>query len=125
MTGYNGGILTNAFPLSSERIKELEREVIENRQAYAYLDENHELCFALPRGVYDIRELAWHNAYELSNDSGSLLKKHYKKINHDSFTLVAIMQKPTFDDAWGYKDDSGNIFTLDESSLDDAILVLG
>ena len=48
MAGINTGILTNAYPLSTERIKELEREVLENNKTFAYLDEDSSLCFAMP-----------------------------------------------------------------------------
>ena len=36
MSGIDTGILTNAFPLSSERIKELEQEVLEDGKAFVY-----------------------------------------------------------------------------------------
>jgi hypothetical protein len=63
MAGINSGILTNAYPLSAERIKELEKQVFESKNTFAYLDENCELCFTLPTNPDGIKELAWHNAY--------------------------------------------------------------
>lgn len=50
MTRINTGILTNAHPLSTERIKELEQQVLENQEAFVYLDENSKLCFSMPLG---------------------------------------------------------------------------
>lgn len=98
--GINAGILRNAEPLSSEQIKEIERRVLVDKQAYAYLNEAHEICFAVPYGVECIKELACHNAYELTTDNGYLLKRHYKKYGYDSFELSAILQKQTFDEPW-------------------------
>lgn len=48
MAGINTGILQNATPLSTAEIAELEKKVLENNEAYVYLDENSKLCFALP-----------------------------------------------------------------------------
>ena len=100
MTGINCGILQNARPLSAERIKELEKEVLENNQAFAYLDGNGKLCFVLPYGVYDIKDLAWHNAYELSNDEGTFTKKVYAKTGLKTFEHIATLTKGSIDDSW-------------------------
>lgn len=48
MAGINAGILSNATPLSTSKIVDLEKSVLENKKAYVYLDENSKLCFALP-----------------------------------------------------------------------------
>lgn len=55
MSGINSGILQNVSPLSTEAIKELERKVLETGEAYAYLDQNSKLCFAMPHGVDGIK----------------------------------------------------------------------
>lgn len=100
MAGINTGILTNAYPLSADRIKELERQVLENNKTFAYLDEDSSLCFALPWGVDGIKELAWNNAYELSASDGILIKKTYKKNGLRSFYLDKTMSKQHIDDPW-------------------------
>jgi hypothetical protein len=100
MSGINSGILHNAYPLSSEQIKELEKEVLENQDAFAYLDENSELCFSMPNGVEALKDLAWNNAYELSTENGSLVKKAYIKTGLDSYELKKTFSKPSFDDIW-------------------------
>ena len=100
MSGINIGILTNAYPLSTEYVNELEKQVIENNKAFAYLDEKSELCFAMPSGVETIKELAWDNAYELATQDDKLIKKFYKKGFKDSYYLKETLQKFSFEDAW-------------------------
>ncbi len=117
MAGINTGILYNAVPLSSGAIKELERKVIENNGTFAYLDENGELCFSIPWGIDGIKDLAWHNAYELSNNGESLLKKHYKKSGYDTFELAATMQKTTFDDEWNTENEAHGRLVCSASGL--------
>ena len=77
--GINAGILQKAVPLSAKRIQELEKQVIEERTAFAYLNEDCEICFSMPHGIYDFKDLAWHNAYELAAEADRIVKKVYKK----------------------------------------------
>lgn len=100
MSGINSGILKNASPLSAEAIKELERKVLETGEAYAYLDQNSKLCFAMPHGVDGIKKLAWNNAYELSSENGTLTKKAYKKTGLKTFTLDKTFTKSSIDEPW-------------------------
>lgn len=100
MSGINSGILQNASPLSAEAIKELERKVLETGEAYAYLDQNSKLCFAMPHGIEGIQELAWNSAYELSSASGTLTKKAYKKTGLKTFTLDKTFTKSSIDEPW-------------------------
>lgn len=100
MSGINSGILQNVSPLSAEAIKELERKVLETGEAYAYLDQNSKLCFAMPHGVDGIKKLAWNNAYELSSENGTLTKKAYKKTGLKTFTLDKTFTKSSIDEPW-------------------------
>jgi hypothetical protein len=100
MAGINTGILYSAEPLSADVIKELEKKILEDNKAYAYLDQAGELCFAMPHGVDVIKDLAWNNAYELSNVSGNLTKKAYKKTGLKTFALDKTFIKQGIDDAW-------------------------
>lgn len=100
MSGINSGILANATPLSTEAINELERKVLETGEAYAYLDQDSKLCFAMPHGVDGIQELAWNNAHELSSESGTLTKKTYKKTGLKTFTLDKTFTKSSIDEPW-------------------------
>lgn len=100
MSGINIGILTNDYPLSAERIKELEKQVLENQKTFAYLDENSELCFSMPWGVDGINDLAWHNAYVLGTEENTLTKKQYKKTGLKTYSLYKILQKESIDDTW-------------------------
>lgn len=100
MPGIDIGILTNAYPLTAEQISELEKRVFETQEAFAYLDEQSKLCFTGPFGPEIIKELAWHNAYELSSNDGILNKKVYKKAGLKSFYLKETLQKQSYDDAW-------------------------
>jgi hypothetical protein len=85
MPGINAGILTNAYPLTAEQIRELEQRVRENREAFAYLNENCEICFALPGGAGDLKDLAWHHVYELTTDEKLSTKTAYNKTGLDTF----------------------------------------
>ena len=100
MARINSGILHNAVPLSTEAVKELERKVLENNCTFAYLDENHEICFSMPCGVDGIKDLAWHNAYELSDDEGAFIKKVYIKNGLKSYKLEKTLRKQFYDDVW-------------------------
>ena len=100
MAGINTGILINAYPLSTERIKELEKEVLENKNTFAYLDENSELCFSIPWGIDNIKELAWNNAYELSAEEIGFTKKAYKKTGLKTFYLEKVLQKQGIESDW-------------------------
>ena len=100
MIGINTGILTNAYPLTSAHIKELESIVLNQSECFVYLDENSELCFMLPKGVDFIKDLAWNTAYELSVSDGTFIKKAYKKNGLRSFYLDKTMSKQHIDDTW-------------------------
>lgn len=100
MPGINTGILHKAEPLSTERIKELEKQVLENQESFAYLDENSELCFALPFEPDVIKDLAWNNAYELSAEENSFTKKAYKKTGLKTFSLNKVLSKQNINDSW-------------------------
>lgn len=100
MAGINTGILHNAEPLSMDAIKELEKRVLEDNKAYAYLDHTGELCFAMQRGVDGIKDLAWNNAYELSNAGGALKKNAYKKTGHKTYVLDKTFTKADINAAW-------------------------
>lgn len=100
MSGFNSGILQNASPLSAEAINALERKVLETGEAYAYLDQNSKLCFAMPHSVDCVRELAWNNAYELSSENGTLTKKAYKKTGLKTISLDKVLSKQNINDSW-------------------------
>lgn len=87
MKGINAGILTNAFPLSTEQIEELEKEVLEMQKCYVYLNEDREIVFALPCDVEGIRDLAWHKAYKIFNDNDVVIKKLYVKTGLKTYSL--------------------------------------
>ena len=119
MTGINTGILTNAHPLTAEQIKALEKKVLETGDAFAYLDENGRLCFAVPHGIDGLRELAWHQAHELVTNDGVHAKKVYKKHAHKEYSLHEIFQKEHIDAAWVSTNAAS---LLDEGLLDEFIL---
>jgi hypothetical protein len=100
MAGINTGILTNASPLSSTSINELEREVLENNKTFVYLDENSKVCFAMAQGVSGIKTLAWNDAYEITTQDGILTKKHYTKDSLDTYSLKDVFQKQSYSDTW-------------------------
>jgi hypothetical protein len=114
MSGINTGILSNAYPLTTEQIKELEKWVLETQETIAYLDEQGKLCFI--GGPFDpegIKDLAWNRAYDLSIDSsGTLNKKGYKKEGLNSFYLKATMQKQDMSEAWKIKTVGRTTFQL-------------
>lgn len=103
MSGINTGILTNASPLSSERINALEAEILNGSsdKCFAYLDENSKLCFTMSHAADVIKELAWDNAYQLTNDSGTLTKKAYKKTGLKTFALDKTFTKTVLTATWG------------------------
>lgn len=100
MSGINIGILQNAYPLSAEAIKELEKQVLENKEAFVYLDENSQLCFSMSQEVNSIKDLAWHNAYELSAENNSFIKKAYKKTGLKTYSLDKVLEKNNIEDPW-------------------------
>jgi hypothetical protein len=111
MSGINSGILTNARPLAAEQIKALEKQALETNETFAYLDEQGKLCFTGPSGPDIIKELAWHNASELSSNDGVLSKKVYRKNGLKSFYLKEILQKHSQDDAW-------ELFSVEDSNFE-------
>jgi hypothetical protein len=120
LSGINTGILTNAFPLTAEQVKALENRVLETEEAVVFLDENKEVCYAMPFDPELIKELAWQNAYELIAEDGLLTKKIYKKQSLETFSLEEILQKRSYEDSWGLIGSSAGL--LDESLLDEFIL---
>lgn len=104
MSGINTGILTNAHPLSTDHIKELEAKVLNGGGSFAYLDENSRLCFAMHKSVNSIKELAWDNAYELTNAGSLLTKRAYKKTGLKTFVLDKTFTKADINAAWTIRD---------------------
>lgn len=100
MSGINTGILTNAYPLSTNHIKELEAKVLNGEGSFVYLDENSKLCFAMHKGVNNIKELAWDNAYELTNAGNLLTKRAYKKTGLKTFALDSTYTKSSLNASW-------------------------
>ena len=101
MNGINTGLLKNAFPISDEQVAELEVRVLQNHEAFAYLDKNSQLCFLLPKGAEVVDTLAWQNAYELKTESdGRLIKAVYKKTGLTSFALSSTFKKDNLTDSW-------------------------
>jgi hypothetical protein len=101
MPGINSGILTNAHPLTTEQIKELEKKASEMQEIFAYLNERGELCFTGPFGPEIIKELAWHKAYELTADDTTLIKHAYEKTGLKDFSRVESYKKQSYeDDYW-------------------------
>lgn len=121
MPGITTGILTKAYPLSTDRIKELEQQVLEDKQSFAYLDQNSDLCFALPCEVYAIKDLAWDHAYELTTENNKLIKKAYKKDSLKSYHLEDTFTKEHQLDAWQPKGlrllTYDNLMILDSNGL--------
>lgn len=119
MPGINSGILTNAYPLTTEQIRSLEQRVLETGIAIAYLNEKKELCFAMPAGVESIKDLAWSHAYELKTENNLITKSVYAKTSLDTVTLTDILQKQSINDSWT----SVNMVSLlDVGLLDEYIL---
>lgn len=100
MPGVTTGILCNALPLSAEHVKSIEKDVLENQETFAYIDENSELCFSLPSEPDVIKDLAWNNAYELCNVEGILTKHAYRKTGLETFTLDKTFIKNRVEDSW-------------------------
>lgn len=119
MPGINSGILTNAYPLTAEQIKNLEQRVLETGSAIAYLNENKELCFAMPAGVGSIKDLAWNHAYELKTENNLITKSVYAKTSLDTIALTDVLQKQSVNDPWT---SIGTASLLDEGLLDNFIL---
>jgi hypothetical protein len=105
MKKINTGILFNVSPLTTEQIKELEDKVLKDGISYAYLNENSQLCFALPNNdIEGIKELAWSNAYELTKKNQyTFCKKAYKKTGLKTFELEGEYIKDSYTDkGWMY-----------------------
>ena len=100
MSGIRTGILNNATPLSASNISELEKQVLEKSATFAYLDTDSKLCFAMPSSVDGIKKLAWNNAYELSTEEGTFIKKAYKKTGLDNYKLDKTFTKASINDSW-------------------------
>lgn len=119
MPGINSGILTNAYPLTADQIKNLEKRVLETGIAIVYLNESKELCFAMPTGVEGIKDLAWSHAYELKTENSLITKNVYEKTSIDTIALTDVMQKQSINDSWT---SVGATSLLDEALLDNFIL---
>lgn len=106
MSRIHSGILHNASPLSVEAINELERKVLETGEAYAYLDQEGKLCFAMPHGVDVIKKLAWNNAYTINNPikDGPCIRQAYKKTGLDSSIADKLFTKPSITADWSEYD---------------------
>lgn len=119
MPGINSGILTNAYPLTAEQIKNLEQRVLETGSAIAYLNENEELCFAMPAGVGSIKDLAWNHAYEIKTENNLITKSVYAKTSLNTIALTDVLQKQSVNDPWT---SIGTVSLLDVGLLDEYIL---
>lgn len=100
MAGNNTGIMQNSGALSTNAIKDVENSVLESNGAVAYLDENNELCIAISQGVSLLKDLAWDNAYELTEENNVYVKKAYKKNSLNSFYLKDTFTKTTLSGTW-------------------------
>ena len=100
LTGISSGILHNAHPLTAAQIKALEQKVLETGEAFVYLDENRQLCFAAPFDPDLVKELAWHSAHELKTTGEILTKTEYIKQSQKTFSLDRILQKQSYDEPW-------------------------
>lgn len=119
LPGINSGILTNAYPLTAEQIKSLEQRVLETGSTIAYLNENKELCFAMPVSAESIKDLAWNHAYELKTENNLITKNVYEKTSLDTIALADVLQKQSINDLWT---SVGSGSLLDEDILDNFIL---
>lgn len=115
MSGINTGILTNAFPLMAEQVKAVENRILEAEEAVVFLNENKEVCYAMPFGPEPIKELAWQTAYELTQENNLFVKKVYKKSGLKDFFLEKTFKKAAINDAWKIEEDYGNFILLDGS----------
>lgn len=122
MAGINTGILTNAYPLTTEQIKALEERALTTKETFVYLDEQGKICFTGNINPDILKDLAWHNTYELkTSETGLLVKNVYTKQSKDTFKLKETLQKVSInDDVWDLIYSSVGI--LNESLLDDFIL---
>ena len=96
--GIDTGILTNATPLTAEQAIHLEKQVADNGEVAAYLNEDGEICFAVPtadnsRYVEGIKDLAWHRASEVhklasvrqDSEGYMIFRRDFKKSGLDTF----------------------------------------
>lgn len=97
----NTGIIHKGAPLSSEQITQVERSVLEQMASIAYINENEELCFALPVDVNSIKSFAWSTANQLTVEEGVFTKKVYTRTGIDTFDHTLTLTKASIDDAWG------------------------
>ena len=100
MSGVNTGILINAYPLTAEQIAEVEAKVFTANSTYAFLSDKRELCFAFPWGVDNVKELAWHQAWELSIEDSLYVKRIYKKKSQREYYLWKTLYKNSLDEPW-------------------------
>jgi hypothetical protein len=100
MPGINTGILTNASPLSTTRVEELENSTLNTGESYVYLNEDSQLCYNLPKNPIIIRDLAWNKAIELVAGPDAFTKKEYKKTSVDAYKLDKSLQKLTQAGRW-------------------------
>ncbi len=100
MSGINTGLLYQAQPLSAAEFDTLERRVIEDKEAFICLDEKSKISFVGPFNPEVIKELAWHNAYEVLMDNNTFTKKVYEKTGSTTFALTNILFKPSIDVSW-------------------------
>lgn len=90
MSGINSGILYNATPLTEEQEGQLQKEVVADQKAFAYLNSNNELCFALPHDPRCIKELAWDHAqhwYRSNGGTGTICMDDYKRSGVGAYYL--------------------------------------
>ena len=96
----SSGILTNVSPLNAEEVKALEKRALDENTGFVYLDENHKVCFTGAISPETIKELAWHNVYELSKEENIFTKKVYAKTGTKTFNLINTLKKQSYDDIW-------------------------
>lgn len=120
MSSFNGGILTNASPLTAEQIAALEQELLNTGGCYAYLDQNNNICFMSSTSPDNIKDLAWHNASELNTEAEIFYKKQYIKTGMSSFYLNQVLQKQAIDESWSAPELTASL--LDVDTLENFIL---
>ena len=111
MAGINCGILHNARPLTAEQVEELERRAFESNETFVYLDENSKLCFTGSCDPNVIKDLAWHNTYELSTKESTFTKKVYAKRGIKTYSQTGVLTKQAANDSWVQKFSEGLEFT--------------
>ena len=116
MSSVNTGILINAYPLTAQQIADIEAQVFTANGTYAFLSDKRELCFAFPWGVDSVKELAWHQAWELTIEDSLYVKRIYKKKSQREYYLWKTLYKNSLDEPW--PDDS------DLPQLDPAVISL-